>query len=105
MITSATNVKNIPTREFLASSVISWEAFIRVKCASINLFLEAFELFICCFSSEKMGSPMSIPLWLALGDAVILGKLVDMFLDVDMKDEECGDVEMTEEMSEEDPTD
>ena len=30
-----------------------------------------------------MGSPMSIPLWLALGDVVILGKVVNMFLDVD----------------------
>ncbi len=26
---------------------------------------------------------MSIPLWLALGDVVILGKVVNMFLDVD----------------------
>lgn len=50
-----------------------------------------------------MGSPMSIPLWLALGDVVILGKLVDMFLDADVDmliSDGNDDVEMTEEMSE-----
>ena len=45
-----------------------------------------------------MGSPMSIPLWLALGDAVILEKVVDVFMDADVSGD--ADVEMTEDMLE-----
>ena len=46
--------------------------------------------------TDSMGSPMSIPVWLAFGDAIILHNLFLCFGDGDVVMSE--DVEMTERM-------